>query len=89
MKKQKAHNKKRKVDFDDPLEGDMSYIFDDPSKWKKFNELFQFVPKDKTITLRMSSDLLERYKKLAKAKDTKYQKLIREALIEYLLKKAA
>jgi predicted transcriptional regulator len=37
----------------------------------------------------MSADLLKRYKELAKEMDTKYQKLIREALIEYLLKKAS
>ncbi len=89
MKKKKNQSKKGKIENEDPLERDMSFIFDDSAKWKKFRELFQFVPKDKTITLRMSSDLLNRYKKLAKETDTKYQKLIREALIEYLVKKAS
>ncbi len=89
MKKQKIQSKKRKTDNEDPLDRDMSFVFDDPAKWKKFRELFQFIPKDKTITLRMSADLLGRYKKLAKEKDTKYQKLIREALIEYLVKMAS
>lgn len=89
MKKQKAQTKKRKTDVQDPLERDMSFVFDDPTKWKQFSELFQFAPKDKTITLRMSADLLSRYKKLAKEENTKYQKLIREALLEFLLKKAS
>ena len=92
MKKQKARapvKKRRKAETQDPLDRDMSFVFDQPEKWKEFRELFQFAPKDKTITLRMSADLLDRYKKLAKERDTKYQKLIREALLEYLLKKAS
>lgn len=89
MKKQKAQARKRKTESQDPLDRDMSFVFDEPEKWKQFSELFQFAPKDKTITLRMSADLLSRYKKLAKEMDTKYQKLIREALLEYLLKKAS
>jgi|JI61114BRNA_FD_contig_21_8291579_length_596_multi_7_in_0_out_0_2 predicted DNA binding CopG/RHH family protein len=89
MKKQKAQARKRKSNNQDPLERDMSFVFDDPTKWKQFSELFQFAPKDKTITLRMSADLLNRYKELADKMDTKYQKLIREALLEYLLKKAS
>lgn len=89
MKKQKAQAKKRKTDNKDLLDRDMSFVFNDPTKWKQFSELFQFAPKDKTITLRMSADLLNRYKELADKMDTKYQKLIREALLEYLLKKAS
>lgn len=89
MKKQKAQARKRKTENQDPLDRDMSFVFDDPTKWKQFSELFQFAPKDKTITLRMSADLLSRYKKLAKEENTKYQKLIREALLEFLLKKAS
>lgn len=89
MKKQKAQARKRKAESQDPLDRDMSFVFEDPKKWKQFSELFQFAPKDKTITLRMSADLLNRYKELADKMDTKYQKLIREALLEYLLKKAS
>jgi predicted DNA binding CopG/RHH family protein len=89
MKKKKVQARKRKNEDKDPLDRDMSFVFDDPSKWKQFSELFQFAPKDKTITLRMSADLLNRYKELAEKMDTKYQKLIREALLEYLLKKAS
>ncbi|MNU11787.1 hypothetical protein D3C72_2599210 [compost metagenome] len=53
------------------------------------NDLLRHLPKDKTITLRLSSDLLNQFKRLAVKKDMKYQKLIREALVEYLAKKAS
>ena len=89
MKKQRAQARKRKSKNQDPLDRDMSFVFDDPTKWKQFSELFQFAPKDKTITLRMSADLLNHYKELADKTKTKYQKLIREALLEYILKKAS
>lgn len=49
---------------------------------------FEFAPKDKSITLRVSSDLLEAVQSAAKRRRTNYQKLIREA-IEQFLKKAA
>ncbi len=89
MKKKRLPTKRNKTENLDPLDRDMSFIFNDPTKWKDFSDLFQFAPKNKTITLRMSADLLKRYKNLAKEMDTKYQKLIREALIEYLLRKAS
>ncbi len=49
---------------------------------------FEFAPKDKSITLRVSSDLLEAVQVAAKQRGVNYQKLIREA-IERFLKKAA
>jgi predicted DNA binding CopG/RHH family protein len=49
---------------------------------------FEFAPKDKSITLRVSSDLLDAVQSAAKRRRTNYQKLIREA-IEQFLKKAA
>ncbi|MBV2168844.1 MAG: BrnA antitoxin family protein [Bdellovibrio sp.] len=89
MKKQKVNSRlKRKVNTD-PVERDLSFVFDTPERWSKVSDLLQHMPKDKTITLRLSSDLLDQYKKLAAKKDTKYQKLIREALIEYLAKRAS
>ena len=95
MKKQKAKSKPRGNGNDkgksdvDPLDRDMSFIFDKPEQWVKLNDLLRHLPKDKTITLRLSSDLLSRFKKLALKNDTQYQKLIREALVEYLAKKAS
>jgi predicted DNA binding CopG/RHH family protein len=49
---------------------------------------FEFAPKDKSITLRVSSDLLDAVQSAAKRRRTNYQKLIREA-IEQFLKKTA
>ena len=49
---------------------------------------FEFSPKDKSITLRVSSDLLEAVQDVAKKRRLPYQKIIREALEQYL-KKAA
>ena len=49
---------------------------------------FEFAPKDKSITLRVSNELLEAVQEAAKLRGTNYQKLIREA-IERFLKKAA
>ncbi len=89
MKKQRPYKKRKTERAKDPLNREMSFVFDNTAKWKSFSDLIQFVPKDKTITLRMSTDLINRYKKLAKKKDMKYQKLIREALIEYLIKEAS
>ena len=49
---------------------------------------FEFAPKDKSITLRVSSELLSAVQSEAKRRRTNYQKLIREA-IERFLKNAA
>lgn len=49
---------------------------------------FEFAPKDRSITLRVSHDLLEAVQTAAKQRGTNYQKLIREAIERYL-KKAA
>lgn len=49
---------------------------------------FEFAPKNKSITLRVSDDLLEAVQTAAKRRGINYQKLIREA-IEQFLKKAA
>jgi predicted DNA binding CopG/RHH family protein len=58
-------------------------------KWVRLSDLFQLQPKNKTITLRISEDLLNEIKKLAKRKDTNYQKLIRETLIDLVIRKAS
>lgn len=49
---------------------------------------FEFAPKDKSITLRVSGDLLDAVQSAAKRRGINYQKLIREA-IEQFLKKAS
>ncbi len=49
---------------------------------------FEFAPKDKSITLRVSNELLDAVQSAAKQRGINYQKLIREA-IEQFLKRAS
>lgn len=69
----------------DPLAGDLSYLFDLPG-WKKVR--FEFKPKNKTITLRISEELLEAIKVKAETEGLDYQKWIRNSLEESLHKSA-
>lgn len=72
----------------DPLSRDLSKIME-KGKWVRFSDLFELQPKNKTITLRISEDLLNELKKIAQREETDYQKLIRHALIELVIRKAA
>ena len=83
-----AKSKKKKVESD-PLDRDMSFLLKEKGKWVRLNELFQLQKKNKTVTLRMSDDLLNEVKKIAKDEDMDYQKLIRNIIIEYVAKKAS
>ncbi|HLE12338.1 MAG: hypothetical protein A2451_07480 [Bdellovibrionales bacterium RIFOXYC2_FULL_39_8] len=74
---------KKQSNVPDPLKGDMSE-FIGKSKWVKASVLFEYLPKDKTISLRLSEPLLNEAKKKALKKKIDLQKLIREALIHYL-----
>lgn len=47
---------------------------------------FEFAPKDKSITLRLSSELLIAIKNTAKAQGMNYQKYIREVLERSVLR---
>jgi predicted DNA binding CopG/RHH family protein len=67
----------------------MSFLLKEKGKWVRLNELFQIQKKNKTITLRVSDDLLNEVKKIAKDEDMDYQKLIRNIIIEYVAKKAS
>ena len=83
-----AKSKKKNIEAD-PLDRDMSFLLKEKGKWVRLNELFQIQKKNKTITLRVSDDLLNEVKKIAKDKDMDYQKLIRNIIIEYVAKKAS
>ena len=72
---------------DDPLAQDFSNVDFGTGKWVKFSELFEFEPKNKTITFRMSETMLDKLKQIAAKEKTDYQKLIREALAELIQKK--
>ncbi len=83
-----AKSKKKNIEAD-PLDRDMSFLLKEKGKWVRLNELFQIQKKNKTITLRVSDDLLNEVKKIAKDEDMDYQKLIRNIIIEYVAKKAS
>lgn len=52
------------------------------------NASFEFEPKNKSITLRVSNKLLDAVQTSAKQRGINYQKLIREAIEQFLLKRA-
>ena len=81
--------KSRKKKESDPLSKDMSYLIHQKEKWVRLDELFHLQPKNKSITLRLSEDLLKEVKKLAEEEKTDYQKLIRQAIIDLITKKAS
>lgn len=83
-----AKSKKKYIEAD-PLDREMSFLLKEKGKWVRLNELFQIQKKNKTITLRVSDDLLNEIKKIAKDEDMDYQKLIRNIIIEYVAKKAS
>lgn len=83
-----AKSKKKNIEAD-PLDRDMSFLLKEKGKWVRLNELFQIQKKNKTITLRVSDDLLNEVKKIAKDEDMDYQKLIRNIIIEYVARKAS
>lgn len=94
MKKSKVKKKSSKVKKlreldltgDDPLDQDFSDV-DFGGKWVKFSDLFEYQPKNKTITMRVPESMLENLKDIAKKEKTDYQKLIREALSELIVKR--
>lgn len=69
-----------------PLDQDFSDV-DFGGKWMTFSDLFEFEPKNKTITLRVPESMLESLKTIANKEKTDYQKLIREALAELISKR--
>lgn len=80
MKNSKKDSKKKQID---PLKGDLSDLLQNGS-WQKIK--FELLPKNKTITLRMSEELLEAVKEEAQKKGLDYQKFIRLTLEALLLK---
>ncbi|MCK6594258.1 MAG: BrnA antitoxin family protein [Bacteriovoracaceae bacterium] len=83
-----AKSKKNKK-TNDPLDRDMSFLLKEKGKWVRLNELYELQKKNKTITLRISEELLDEIKKIAQDEETNYQKLIRDVLIDYVSKKAS
>ena len=88
MKKLKTKKLKKKLDLsgDDPINQDFS-DFMEMGKWVRFDEFFEFQPKNKTITLRIPESMLESLKTIAEKENIDYQKLIRKALSELIMKR--
>lgn len=90
-KKVTAKKKLRPLDLsgDDPLDQDFSDVDFSGGEWIKvrFSDLFEFQPKNKTITLRVPASMLENLKMIADKEKTDYQKLVREALSELIMKR--
>lgn len=87
-KKVTLKKKLRPLDLsgDDPVDQDFSDV-DFGGRWIKFSDLFEYQPKNKTITLRVPESMLENLKTIADKEKTDYQKLIREALAELITKR--
>lgn len=69
----------------DPLAGDLSDLIG-KAKWRKVR--FILAPKDRTVTLRMSKNMVDTAKKVAKKQGVKYHRLMRDAIANYLVKAA-
>lgn len=88
QKKVKTKKKVRALDLsgDDPLDQDLTDVYTS-GQWVKFSDLFEFQPKNKTITFRVPETMLENLKTIANKEKTDYQKLIREALADLINKR--
>lgn len=88
LKKKSIAKKKLDLSSEDPLDQNLTDFMDRSSnKWVHFSDLFEFQPKNKTITLRMPESMLENLKIIAEKENIDYQKLIRKALSELISKK--
>ncbi len=87
MKNSKKSSLKRKTRDDDPLAGDLSYLFNGDHEAKRVS--FELRPKDKVISLRLNRDLLDAVKGKADKLGIDYQKWIRIALEDVIFKKAS
>jgi len=76
MKPSRKPSRKRLAD---PLSGDLSKLL---QEGKRRRIRFELAPKDKTVTIRMSADLLKAVKRKAARSGLDYQKFIRLALEE-------
>lgn len=85
MKNLKKKRSKMKKSSIDPLKKDLSKVFDQEG-WQKIK--YELKPKNKSITLRLSEELLEAIKAKAEDEGLDYQKWIRGSLESALNKSA-
>jgi predicted DNA binding CopG/RHH family protein len=77
--------KTKTKDDDDPLAGDMS-DFISKAKWRKTR--FIFAAKNATVTIRIPKTFVDLAKKVANKKGIKYHKMMRDAIVDYVVKAA-
>ena len=80
----KSSRKPSKSNHTDPLDGDLSNLLFQ-GEWQRVR--FELRPKNKTVTIRISEELLDAVKDRAKESGIDYQKFIRIAL-EHIVQKA-
>jgi predicted DNA binding CopG/RHH family protein len=85
MKNTKKNSKKKSKSELDPLDSDLTPLLMQRG-WKRMR--FELMPKNKSITLRLSEELLEAIKREAKEEGLDYQKWIR-SVIEQALNRPA
>lgn len=83
MKNSKKISKNIRKKNTDPLDRDLSDLLQ-AGEWKRVK--FELLPKNKTITLRVSEELLNAVKLEAEKEGLDYQKYIRLTLEKLLLK---
>ena len=71
-----------KLDAKDPLAGDLSGVL---GKLEFQKARFLVAAKDTTVTLRMPASLMQSAQKLAKRRGVKYQRLMRDAIVDYVV----
>ncbi len=85
MKNSKKKMKNKTSSNTDPLSGDLSSLFSS-SDWKKIK--FELRPKNKSITIRISEEMLDAIKSKAQDEGLDYQKWIRSSIEDALNKTA-
>lgn len=85
MKNLKRTSKNKKILNRDPLNGDLSSLFSEKG-WKKIK--FELMPKNKSITIRISEEMLDAIKIKAQNEGQDYQKWIRSSIEDALNKTA-
>ncbi len=84
MKNSKKNSKiKKQKSSGDPLDKDLSSLFSS-SGWKKMK--FELRPKNKSITIRVSQEMLDAIKEKANEEGLDYQKWIRSSIEDALNK---
>jgi predicted DNA binding CopG/RHH family protein len=70
---------------DDPLVEDLSDHIG-TLKWGKVH--FSFAPQDPTVTIRIPKKFVDLAKQMAKKKGVKYHRMMRDAIVDYVVKAA-